>query len=58
MRAIELAFAGAEALVNIAPVSARLKSCPVTKHAQDAAMASFSQPVKPPDPSEIIDLQL
>jgi hypothetical protein len=38
---MEQTLAGAEALVDIAPLAARLKSCPVTKHAQSSATVSF-----------------
>jgi hypothetical protein len=38
----EQRLAGAKALVGIATIAARLKSCPVTKHAKDSAMVSFS----------------
>jgi hypothetical protein len=40
-------FAGAKALVDFAAFSARLKSCPVTKHEALRQAGVFPQPVKP-----------
>jgi hypothetical protein len=41
-KTLELTLAGAEARVDSKAVVARLKSCPVTKHAQVSATVSFS----------------
>jgi hypothetical protein len=41
-KTLERVLAGAKALVDFAPLAARLKSCPVTKPEQDGAMVSSS----------------